>query len=36
MYYSRLKTIRKGKGITLGKLSEMTNISVRIFMSFGE
>lgn len=36
MYYSRLKTIRKEKGITLEGLSEMTKISVRIPMSFGK
>lgn len=34
MYYSKLKTIRKAKGMTLEELSELTNISVRIFMPF--
>lgn len=34
MYYSRLKQIRNQKGITLERLSELSNISIRIFMPF--
>ncbi len=34
MYFSRLKKIRKQKGITLEKLSELSNISIRVLMSF--
>jgi len=34
MYYSKLKSIRIKKGITLEKLSELCNVSVRLFMSF--
>jgi transcriptional regulator with XRE-family HTH domain len=36
MYFSRLKALRKAKGITLEKLSELSNISIRIFVSFGK
>lgn len=34
MYYSRLKAIRTAKGMTLEQLSELTNISVRLFVPF--
>lgn len=34
MYCSKLKSLRIKKGITLEKLAELSNVSVRIFMPF--
>lgn len=36
MYYSKLKSVRIKKGITLEKLSELCNVSIRVSMSFGK